>query len=88
MYPGSVNEEQSLDGRYAVEVFVKIFDERCKDLVFNRLKAGATKTNDPLVMKTFVQVEDPQSFRKCMKWKHEEITEAWDSYLSMEAAVD
>jgi hypothetical protein len=52
------------------------------------LKEGATQTDDPLVMKTFVHVEDPETFRFCMRWKHDDNDECWRSFLSMTPAAD
>nr|AOW41674.1 CRN13 [Lagenidium giganteum] len=85
--PGPV-EKPSVGSRYKVEIFVKVFDAQCTDRVFSRLKAGSTTTDDPLVMKTFVHVENPQTFRFCMQWKHDENDERWRSFLAMTPAVD
>lgn len=67
---------------------MEVFDEYCKDRVFSRLKAGATETGDPLVMKKFVRVENPQQFCKFLERKHKKTVEAWDSFLSMTPAVE
>ena len=67
---------------------MKVFDAQCKDRVFSRLKDGATQTEDPLVMKTFVHVENPETFCFCMRWKHDDNDECWRSFLSMTPAAD
>ncbi|KAK1944443.1 hypothetical protein P3T76_004355 [Phytophthora citrophthora] len=88
MLAGSVEERPSIGSRYKVEVFVKVLDAQCTDRVFSRLKAKSTKTDDPLMMKTFVHVENPETFCFCMKWKHDETDELWRSFLDMTPAVD
>ncbi|DAZ93659.1 TPA: hypothetical protein N0F65_012867 [Lagenidium giganteum] len=88
MIPGSVEQNRSIGNRYKVEVFVKVLDAQCKDRVFSRLKEGATQTDDPLVMKTFVHVEDPETFCFCMRWKHDDNDECWKNFLSMTPAAD
>ncbi|KAL3664436.1 hypothetical protein V7S43_010757 [Phytophthora oleae] len=88
MLPGSVEENQSIGNRHKVEVFVKVIDARCKDRVFSRLTIGSDKTDDPLMMKTFVHVEDPETFCFCLRWKHEDINERWRSFFDMTPAVD
>ncbi len=67
---------------------MQAFDAQCKDRVFSRLKDGATETDDPLVMKTFVHVEDPETFCFCMRWKQADNSDSWTSYLSMTPAAD
>ncbi|KAL7686316.1 hypothetical protein Plhal304r1_c027g0090371 [Plasmopara halstedii] len=69
-------------------LFVKVFDAQCKDRVFSRLKEGTVETDDPLMMKTFVYVENPETFCFCLKWKYDENNERWSSFLSMTPAVD
>lgn len=88
MLPGSVEENQSIGNRRKVEVFVKVLDAGCTDRVFSRLKEGSTTTNDPLMMKTFVHVEDPETFCLCMRWKHDDNAERWRSFWDMTPAVD
>ncbi|ETK88187.1 hypothetical protein F441_03349, partial [Phytophthora nicotianae CJ01A1] len=85
--PGPV-EKPSIGSRYKVEIFVKVLDAHCIDRVFSRLKEGSTTIDDPLVMKTFVHVENPETFRLCMQWKHDENDERWRSFLAMTPAVD
>ncbi|UIZ23789.1 hypothetical protein KXD40_009600 [Peronospora effusa] len=80
MFPVSVEEKLSNSSRYKVEVLVKVYDLYCTKRVFYRLKRGSAKTDDPLVMKTFVYVENPDTFCFCMKWKHDEIEKAWKSF--------
>jgi hypothetical protein len=55
------------------------------DYVFllGRLKDESTKTSDPLVMKTFVHVQDPVIFQTCMAWKYEEVERLRREYFSM-----
>ncbi|KAL8020053.1 hypothetical protein Plhal710r2_c014g0063781 [Plasmopara halstedii] len=62
IFPGCVDSAQSVDNRYKIDIFVKVFDARCKDRVFSRLKEGTVETDDPLMMKTFVYVENPETF--------------------------
>ncbi|EGZ27517.1 hypothetical protein PHYSODRAFT_284109 [Phytophthora sojae] len=88
MLPGSVEENQSIGNRRKVEVFVKVLDAQCTDRVFSRLKGGSTRTDDPLMMKTFVHVEDPETFCLCMRWKHDDNAERWRSFWDMTPAVD
>ncbi|KAL3662903.1 hypothetical protein V7S43_011851 [Phytophthora oleae] len=88
MLPGSVEENRSIGNRHKVEVFVQVIDAQCTDRVFSRLKDGSTKTDDPLVMKTFVHVEDPETFCFCMRWKHDDNKERWRSFFDMTPAVD
>ncbi|GLE09673.1 hypothetical protein PINS_up021444 [Pythium insidiosum] len=88
MTPGAVEQKQSINDRYKVEIFVKVLDAQCKDRVFSRLKEGAIQTNDPLVMKTFVHVKDPETFCFCLRWKHEDNEAQWSSFSSMASAVD
>ncbi|EGZ11161.1 hypothetical protein PHYSODRAFT_287175 [Phytophthora sojae] len=88
MLPGSVEENQSIGNRRKVEVFVKVLDAQCTDRVFSRLKGGSTTTDDPLMMKTFVHVEDPETFCLCMRWKHDDNAERWRSFWDMTPAVD
>ncbi|KAG3050369.1 hypothetical protein PI125_g26450 [Phytophthora idaei] len=88
MLPGSVEENQSIGNRRKVEVFVKVINAQCTDRVFSRLKEGSTVTNDPLMMKTYVHVEDPETFCLCMRWKHEDNAERWRSFFDMTPAVD
>ncbi|KAG4052366.1 hypothetical protein PC123_g12461 [Phytophthora cactorum] len=71
-----------------VEVFVRVIDERCKDRVFSRLKDGSTRTEDPLMMKTFVHVENPELFCFCMKWKQDDSDNLWTDFLDMTPEVD
>nr|AAY43407.1 CRN-like CRN13 [Phytophthora infestans] len=88
MFPGCVDATRSVNNRYKVEVFVKVLDAQCKDRVFSRLKEGAEQTDDPLMMKTFVYVENPDTFCFCLKWKYDENNECWSSFLTMTPAVD
>ncbi|TMW68974.1 hypothetical protein Poli38472_001130 [Pythium oligandrum] len=88
IYPGKVDDKRSIANRYKVEIFVKVFDKQCKDRVFSRLKEGSDQTDDPLVMKTFVHVESPETFCFCLRWKHEDNDARWRSFLSMVPAVD
>ncbi|EGZ11280.1 hypothetical protein PHYSODRAFT_338002 [Phytophthora sojae] len=62
MLPGSVEENQSIGNRRKVEVFVKVLDAQCTDRVFSRLKGGSTRTDDPLMMKTFVHKDSKYRF--------------------------
>ncbi|CAI5705423.1 unnamed protein product [Peronospora farinosa] len=80
MFPVSVEEKLSNGSRYKVEVLVKVYDVYCTERVFYRLKSGSSRTDDPLVMKTFVYVENPDTFCFCMKWKHDEIEKVWKSF--------
>ncbi|ETN16715.1 hypothetical protein, variant 1 [Phytophthora nicotianae INRA-310] len=88
MLPGSVDKNSSIGNRRKVEVFVKVVDAQCTDRVFSRLKEGSTKTDDPLVMKTFVHVEDPETFCFCMRWKYDDNDKRQRSFFDMTPAVD
>lgn len=67
---------------------MKALSEQCKNLIFSRLKDGSSQTDDPLVMKTFVYVKDPQTFCACLQWKHDENDGRWEEFFSMTPAVD
>ncbi|KAG3134142.1 hypothetical protein PI126_g18831 [Phytophthora idaei] len=55
-------------------------DRHVKDF----LRGGiSTETSDPLVMKTFVHVEDPVIFRTCMAWKHKKVEQLRRDYFGM-----
>ncbi|TMW59642.1 hypothetical protein Poli38472_004711 [Pythium oligandrum] len=86
--PGSVVNHRTIGNRYKVEIFVEVLDGQCKDRVFSRLKDGSERTSDPLVWKTFVYVENPETFCFCLRWKHADNAERWSSYLSTTPAVD
>ncbi|GMF26688.1 unnamed protein product [Phytophthora lilii] len=86
MLPGSVDKNPSIGNRR--KVFVKVVDGECTDRVFSRLKEGSTKTDDPLVMKTFVHVEDPETFCFCMRWKYDDNDARQRSFFDMTPAVD
>ncbi|KAG1688300.1 hypothetical protein DVH05_003839 [Phytophthora capsici] len=88
MRPGSVDKNPSIGNRRKVEVLVKVVDAQCKDRVFSRLKEGSTKTDDPLVMKTFVHVENAETFCFCMKWKYDDNEKLCRSFFDMTPAVD
>ncbi|GMF61891.1 unnamed protein product [Phytophthora fragariaefolia] len=86
MLPGSVDKNPSIGNRR--KVFVKVVDAQCTDCVFSRLKKGSTKTDDPLVMKAFVHVEDPETFCFCMRWKYDDNDTRQRSFFDMTPAVD
>lgn len=58
------------------------------DRVFSRLRKGSTKTDDPLVMKTFVYVENPETFCFCMKWKHDDNEKFRRRFYDLTPAAD
>ncbi|TDH72153.1 hypothetical protein CCR75_000776 [Bremia lactucae] len=88
MLPGMVEKNPSIGSRRKVEVFVKVVDVRCADRVFNRLKDGSTSTTDPLMMKTFVHVENPDAFCLCLKRKYHDNEERARDFFDMTSAVD
>ncbi|KAL3658061.1 hypothetical protein V7S43_016905 [Phytophthora oleae] len=55
--------------------------------LLGRLKEDSARTSDPLVMKTFVHVEDPVIFCKNMAWKHKNVEQLRQDYFSMNSAV-
>ncbi|CAK4297652.1 unnamed protein product [Aphanomyces euteiches] len=83
----SWKEQPSVNGRYKVILKVTAASHECKDDVFDRLKEGFERTNDPLAMNTFVHVEDLNTFQFCLQWKSKEIQKNWDSYFSMNSAI-
>ncbi|KAG9401556.1 hypothetical protein AC1031_009426 [Aphanomyces cochlioides] len=83
----SWEEQPSVNGRYKVILKVTAASHECKDDVFDRLKEGSERTNDPLTMNTFVYVEDPKTFQFCLQWKSKEIQKNRDSYFSMNSAI-
>ncbi|KAF0714561.1 Aste57867_3813 [Aphanomyces stellatus] len=55
-------EEEAANGRYKVTLRVTVLNHECKNAVFGRLKDGSSRTDDPLIMKTYVHVENPEHF--------------------------
>ncbi|KAH9109882.1 hypothetical protein LEN26_013919 [Aphanomyces euteiches] len=74
----SFETQPSVDGRYKVNLKVTALTHECKDDVFGCLKDGSAPTEDPLVMTTFVHVENPQVFGHCLEWKSKQIQKIWD----------
>jgi len=70
-----------------VEIEVSVLDQSYKHLL-NRLKEGSTLTENPLVMRTFVEVKNPSIFCKCLEWKFKQNQAAWQDYFSMDSAVE
>ncbi|KAF0708184.1 Aste57867_6425 [Aphanomyces stellatus] len=60
-------EEQAVDGRHKVTLKVRVLNHECKNAVFGRLKDGYSRTDDPLIMKTYVRVENPNTFCHCLE---------------------
>jgi len=69
----SISTELILDGRYRVDLNVAVISAEYKEIIFNRLKTGSTRTDDELVMQTFVYILDPNVFNKCILWKASQI---------------
>lgn len=88
MFPGCVDKTHPVNNKFKVEVFVKVFDAHCKDRVFGRLKEGSARTDDPLMRKTYVYVQDPDTFCFCLKWKFQETEGLWADFLQMTPAVE
>ncbi|KAE9005377.1 hypothetical protein PR002_g16775 [Phytophthora rubi] len=78
----SVSDGPVLDNRYKVDLLVSVHSHHYSFLL-GRLKDESTRTSDPLVMKTFVHVEDPVIFRTCMAWKHKKVEQLRQDYFSM-----
>ncbi len=66
---------------------VTALNQECKRDVFERLE-NFERTDDDLMVRTSVLVEDPETFRKCVEWKSKQTQNTWDDYFSMESAVD
>ncbi|KAG3027402.1 hypothetical protein PC120_g5433 [Phytophthora cactorum] len=49
---------------------------------------GFVASDDGLVMRTSVYVQNPKVFCECMKWKHKEEEQKWKVYYDMAPAVD
>ncbi|EGZ11221.1 hypothetical protein PHYSODRAFT_287309 [Phytophthora sojae] len=62
--------------------------QRIEDEKFFLPYGKAESCHDPLMMKTFVHVEDPETFCLCMRWKHDDNAERWRSFWDMTPAVD
>lgn len=88
IFSGDVNTTRSVGNRFKVEILIRVLDAQCRDRVFSRLKDGSVQTEDPLVMSTFVYVEDPDTFCTCLRWKFEDNQEQWSSFLSMTPAIN
>ncbi|KAG3181776.1 hypothetical protein PC129_g25383, partial [Phytophthora cactorum] len=43
-------------------------------------------SDDGLVMRTSVYVQNPKVFCECMKWKHKEVEQKWKVYYDMAPA--
>lgn len=65
----SASDHPELDHRFKVELQVSVYSHEYVFLL-GRLKDGSTKTEDPLVMKTFVYVQDKNIFCTCIQWKY------------------
>ncbi|KAJ3335733.1 hypothetical protein HDU91_002051 [Kappamyces sp. JEL0680] len=81
------SETAEYDGRYRVNLEIQAYNHESTSFVFHRLKEGSTATDDPLVMKTFVHVLNPNVFKLCMEWKYKNINKIWKEYDSMDSAV-
>ncbi|TDH71829.1 hypothetical protein CCR75_001773 [Bremia lactucae] len=88
MLPGTIEDHPSIGDRRKVEILVKAFDAGCKDRVFSRLKDGSADTDDPLVMKTFVHVKDPDTFCLCLRWKYNNNAQLASSFFEITPAID
>jgi len=83
----SVSHGPVMDNRFKVELNVSVYSQDYAFLL-QRLKDESTRTSDPLVMKTFVHVENPTIFCKCMAWKYKEVEKLRQSYFDMKPAVN
>ncbi|KAG2850552.1 hypothetical protein PC119_g9156 [Phytophthora cactorum] len=82
----SVFHGPELENRYKAALHVSIHSHHYVFLL-GRLKDDSTRTSDPLVMETFVQIEDPAIFCKCMEWKHKKVEQLRRDYFAMTSAV-
>ena len=85
----SVSDKPIVNGRYQVELLIKLINSDYKKKVFGSLKKESYKVeNDDLAMITSVLILDPVVFRKCIEWKYKDIDDKWKEYFSMTPAVD
>ncbi|KAG3159841.1 hypothetical protein PI126_g7196 [Phytophthora idaei] len=93
-----VNEKKNVNYRFNVDpssLTLYLARKECEEtkwrhhyvFLLRRLKDDSTRTSDPLVMKTFVQIEDPAIFCKCMEWKHKKVEQLRRDYFAMTSAV-
>jgi len=83
----SISDSIVVQGRYKVVLAVVALNQESADMIFCRLIEGSTKTNESLVMNTFVHVTNPAIFQKCLEWKEKENKNKWSDYYSMDSAV-
>jgi hypothetical protein len=83
----SVSESFVIQDRYKVVLAVVAVDQESAGMIFRRLIEGSTIIDDPLIMNTFVYVNNPAIFRKCLEWKEKRTTLLWAEYYSMDSAV-
>ncbi|KAL3658578.1 hypothetical protein V7S43_016462 [Phytophthora oleae] len=75
------------DKRYKVDLHVSVYSQDYYAFLLKWLKDESSDTSDPLVMKTFVHVEDPVIFCECMAWNHKNIEQLRQDYFSMNWAM-
>jgi hypothetical protein len=83
----SISDTAIVEGRFKVVIAVVAWNQEAANMIFWRLIEGSTKTNDPLVMHTFVYVTNPAVFQRCLEWKEKENTKLWNEYVRMDSAV-
>ena len=85
----SRSEQAVVDGRFKIELVVRVLNAEYKERVFSRLKSSsALVEGDELAMMTTVLVLNPIVFIKCLEWKSKQIQKRWDDYFNMESAID
>ncbi|KAG3145516.1 hypothetical protein PC128_g24203, partial [Phytophthora cactorum] len=84
----SVSEGPVIGSRYKVNLIVRALSAGYARLISLRLKEGFVASDDGLVMRTSVYVQNPKVFCECMKWKHKEVEQKWKVYYDMAPAVD
>jgi hypothetical protein len=83
----SVSDQPVVEGRYRVGLSLTALNLEYAAKILGRLIEGSSKTENPLVMRTYVHVTDPVVFKKCLEWKEKTIRKSWSEYLDMASAI-
>ena len=83
----SISDTPVFKERYKVILAVVAYNQESADLIFWRLIEGSTKTDNPLIMHTFVHMTKPDVFKACLEWKQKQIAEAWEEFLSIYSEI-
>lgn len=67
--------------RYKVDLLLEFFTEEAENDFKDSLKVGPTREKGR-AWKTFVHVRDPDLFKECIQWKHDETVRLWDAHYT------